>query len=142
MYDTEQTVFAAPFYRSPAMGLLRDLILVPSASPGKTCRASDLMIARVRPSGIFELLSAAAWARTLGYEPDELRGKSLCDLMPLEKRVAGDLVAALLDGKDVQSLEITLRCKDERRKSFRFHRRFDPYGDAMYVVADEVSEAG
>lgn len=95
-------------------------------------------MARARPSGIFELLSAAAWARALGYAPDELRGKSLCDLMPLEKRVAGDLVAALLDRKDIQSLEITLRCKDERRKCFRFHRRFDPYGDTMYVVADEV----
>jgi hypothetical protein len=122
------------------MRLLRDLILVPSASPGKTCRASDRLIARARPSGTFELLSAAAWACALGYEPDELRGKSLCDLMPLEKRVAGDLVAALLDRKDVQSLDITLRCKNERRKSFRFHRRFDPYGDTMYVVADEVSE--
>jgi hypothetical protein len=120
------------------MRLPRDLILVPSASPGKTCAESELMMARARPSGLFELLSAAAWARTLGYEPDELRGKSLCDLMPLEKRVAGDLVAALLDRKDIQSLDITLRCKDERRKSFRFHRRFDPYGDTMYVVADEV----
>ena len=122
------------------MCLLRDLTLVPSASPGKTCKASDLMMARARPSGIFELLSAAAWARALGYAPDELNGKSLCGLMPLETRVAGDLVAALLDRKGVESLEVTLRCKDERRKSFRFHRRFDPYGDTMYVVADEVSE--
>ena len=32
------------------------------------------MLARVRPSGIFELLSAAAWARALGYAPDELSG--------------------------------------------------------------------
>ena len=140
MYDSAQTGPATPRYRSPTMRLYRDLILVPSASPGKTCRASDLMMARARPSGIFELLSAAAWARALGYALEELSGKSLCDLMPLEKSVAGDLVAALLDKKDVQSLEVTLRCKDERRKSFRFHRRFDPYGDTIYVVADEVSE--
>ena len=97
-------------------------------------------MARVRPTGIFELLSAAAWARTLGYEPDELRGKSFCELTPLDKPAAGKLVAALLDRKDVQSLEVTLRCKDQRRKIFRFHRRFDPYGDAIYVVADEVCE--
>jgi hypothetical protein len=58
--------------------------------------------------------------------------------MPLEKPAAGELVAALLDKKDFQSLEVTLCCKDERRKSFRFHRRFDPYQDAMYVVADEL----
>jgi PAS domain S-box-containing protein len=123
------------------MRLLRDLILVPCASPGKTCEASELMMARVRPNGTFELLSAAAWARTLGYALDELRGKSLCELMALDKRAADEVVAALLDENDVQSvLQVTLRCKDERRKSFRFHRRFDPYGDAIYVVADEVSE--
>ena len=61
--------------------------------------------------------------------------------MPLEKPAAGEVVAALLDKKDVQPLEVTLRCKDEQRKFFRFHRRFDPYQDAIYVVADEVSEA-
>lgn len=122
------------------MRLFRDLILVPSASPGKTCQASPLMMARTQPTGEFELLSAAAWARALGYAMDELRGKSLCDLMPLEKPAAGEVVAALLNNKDVGSLEVTLRCKDERRKFFRFHRRFDPYQDAIYVVADEVCE--
>ncbi len=122
------------------MRQLRDLILVPSASPGKTFRASDLMVARARPSGIFELLSAAAWACALGYALEELSGKSLCDLMPLDKRAAGEVVAALLDRKDVQSREVTLRCKDGRRKFFRFHRRFDPHGDALYFVADEVSK--
>jgi PAS domain S-box-containing protein len=117
-----------------------DLTLVLCASPGETCEASALMMARVRPCGTFELLSAAAWARTLGYTPEELRGKSLCELMPLEKRAADEVVAALLDENDVQSLlQVTLRCKDDRRKSFRFHRRFDPYGDAIYLVADEVS---
>ena len=123
------------------MRLSRDLILVPCASPGTTCEASGLMMARVQRGGIFELLSAAAWARTLGYALDELRGKSLCELMPLEKRAADEVVDVLLDEKDVQSpVEVTLRCKDERRKYFRFHRRFDPHGDAIYVIADEVLE--
>ena len=50
----------------------------------------------------------------------------------LEKRAAHEIVAALLDENDMPSLlQVTLRCKDERRKSFRFHRRFDPYGDAI-----------
>ncbi len=97
-------------------------------------------MARARPSGIFELLSAAAWARALGYALEELSGKSLCDLMPLDKLAAGEVVAALLDRKDVQSLDVTLRCKDQRRKLFRFHRRYDPYGDTIYVVVVEVSE--
>ena len=141
MYDTVQTDPVTPLYRSPMMRLLRDLIMIPCASPGRTCAASELMMARVRPSGTFELLSAAAWARALGYALDELSGKSLCELMPLDQPAAGKLVAALLDRKAVHSLDVTLRCKDERRKFFRFHRRFDPYGDTIYVVADEVAEA-
>jgi len=98
------------------------------------------MLARARPSGIFELLTAATWARALGYPPDELSGKSLSELMQLEKPAAGEVVAALLDEKDVQPLEVTLRCKDERRKRFRFHRRFDAYEEAMFVVADELPQ--
>jgi hypothetical protein len=122
------------------MRLRADLILVLGVSPGKTCTESEVMMARVRPSGIFELLSAAAWARALGYTPHELSGKSLRDLMRLEARAAGQVVAALLDKKDAQPLEVTLHCKDERRKSFRFHRRFDPYQNEMYIVADELPE--
>jgi PAS domain S-box-containing protein len=121
------------------MRLLADLVLVLCASPGKTCTESEVMMARVRPNGIFEVLSAAAWARSLGYAPDELSGKSLRELMQLEKRAAHQVVAALLDKKDAQPVDVTLRCKDEQRKSFRFHRRFDAYQDAMYVVADELT---
>ena len=96
------------------------------------------MLARVLRGGVFELLSAAAWVRALGYPPDELSGKWLHDLMPLEQPAASEIVAALLGEKDVQPLQVTLRCKDERRKAFRLHRRFDPYDHAMFVLADEV----
>jgi PAS domain-containing protein len=96
------------------------------------------MLARVRPGGIFELLTTAAWARALGYPPDELCGKSLRDLMQLEKPAAGEVVAALLDEEDVQPLDVTLRCKDEGRKRFRLHRRFDPYDEALFVLVDEL----
>lgn len=98
------------------------------------------MLARVRRSGTFELLTAAAWAGALGYQPDELSGRSLRQLLQLEKGAAGKFVAALLDEEDIRPLEVTLRCKDERRKCFRLYRRFDPYMQAVYVLADEVSE--
>src|SRR5688572_7658646 len=118
------------------MRLLADLVLVLSANPGKTCTETDLMMARVRPSGFFELLSAEAWARALGYAPEELCGKSLRELIakPAPERV----VDALLDHDDARPLEVTLRCKDQRRKRFRLHRRFDSYQDATYLVADEL----
>ena len=139
MYDTEQTGCRPGATVQCIMRLFRDLVLVLCSSPGRTCEQSGLMLARVRPSGLFELLSAAAWARTLGYAPDELVGKALSELMPLEKP-AGEVVAALLDRKDSRPLEVTLRCKDEQRKSFKLHRRFDPYQDTMYVVADEIAQ--
>ena len=123
------------------MRLLGDLILVLCSSPGRTCENSELMLARVRPSGIFELLSAAAWASTLGYTPEELVGKALSELIPLENPAASAVVAALLDRKDSRSLDVTLRCKDEQRKEFRLHRRYDPYQDTMYVVADPTGPA-
>jgi PAS domain-containing protein len=125
-----------------AMGarrLLADLMLVLCANPGKACAQSRVMLARVRPAGIFELLTAAAWARALGYSPDELSGRSLRELMGLEHRAAGEIVAALLDRDDARPLDVALRCKDERRKFFRFHRRFDAYEEVMFVVADELA---
>lgn len=100
------------------------------------------MMARVRPSGLFELLTAAAWGRALGYTPDELSGKSLRALMQLESPAAGELVTALLNIKDVAPLDVALRCKNSRRKYFRFHRRFDAYQNTVYVVADERPEEG
>lgn len=140
MYDSAQTrVRPVPILCS-MVRLLADLVLVLCANPGKACTESDVMMARVRPGGTFELLSAAAWARALGYPPEELSGKSLGELMQLEvPAAAGQLVAALLDNKNARSLEVTLRCKDQGRKYFRFHRRFDPYQDAIYIVADELS---
>ena len=84
-----------------------DLILVLCTSPGRTCAESGLMLARVRPSGLFELLSADAWARALGYHrPEELSGKPLRELVH-EKPATCELVAALLHEGDTQPLDVT-----------------------------------
>ena len=55
---------------------------------------SDVMLARLPPSGMFELLNGTAWARALGYLPKELSGKSLGELLALESGAAGEIVAA------------------------------------------------
>lgn len=96
------------------------------------------MMARALPTGIFELLTAEAWARALGCPPTQLDGKSLRSLMRLETPATMDVVAALLDEKDGQPLEVSLQCHQERRKRFRLYRRFDDYGKAVFVVADEL----
>lgn len=116
-----------------------DLVVVVCIRPAKSCAESRVMLARVRPRGIFELLTAAAWAQALGYPPEELNGTSLRDLMRLEKPAATDIVTALLDEEE-QPLEVSLRCKDERRKRFSLHRRFDTYEEAVFLVADELAE--
>jgi len=111
----------------PAQGPQRlpDLILVLCASPGRTCAESGLM-----PS---------AWAHALGYRPEDLSGKPLRELVH-EKPATCELVAALLDEGDTQPLDVTLRCKDERRKFFRLHRRFDPYDRTVTLLADELPQ--
>lgn len=116
-----------------------DLMLVLCSKPGKTAAQSDVMLARMHPAGIFELLTAGAWARALGYAPEELSGRSLRELVALEKSATATLVTALLDTSAAEPTDVTLRCKDERRKYFRFHRRFDPHGESIFVFADELS---
>ena len=52
---------------------------------------------------------------------------------------AGEVVAALLDTAAVEPLDVTLRCKDQRRKRLRLHRRFDPHEQAVFLLAEELS---
>src|SRR5688572_16977211 len=115
-----------------------DLMLALCASPGRTCEQSGLMLARILPGGVLELLSTAAWTRVLGYPAHELSGKWLHDLMPSAATEGGELAAAFLGETDTRPLDVTLRCKDERRKCFRLHKRFDDYDKAIFVLADEV----
>lgn len=118
-----------------------DLVLVASARDEARAQ-SGVMLARIRASrASFELLTADAWARALGYPAEELIGKSLCELLPLDAPAASELVSVLLDEKDSRPLDVTLRCKDRRRKVFRFHRRVDPYGEAIFVLAEELAFA-
>ena len=118
--------------------LFADLQLVPCLNPGRTCAHSPLLMARLVPGGKCELLSPAAWARALGYRPEELYGKHLRDLMPLEPRATSEIVADLLDPHADAPLDVPLRCKDDRRKHFRFYRRFDDRAEAIFLVADEL----
>ena len=113
-------------------------MLVLCAKPGRIYAQSEVMLARLSRSGMMELLNWSAWARALGYRPRELSGKSLRELLVLEGRAAGEVVAALLDTAAIEPLDVTLCCKDERRKRLRFHRRVDPHEQAVFLVAEEL----
>lgn len=103
-----------------------------------TYARSEVMLARLDPRGRFELLTAAPWARALGYPLAELSGKPLRELIPLAHDAAHGVVAALLDAVDTRPLDVTLRCKDERLKRFRFYRRYDSDDRMIFVLADEI----
>jgi hypothetical protein len=128
-----QPVTSAPVERGFA-----DLLLVSCLAPGTSCLQSGLLMARLTARGTFELLSPAAWARALGYLPGELGGKYLRELMPLGAHAAGEVLADLLDPYADAPLDVPLRCKDERRKRFRFYRRFDERAETIFLVADEL----
>jgi len=113
-------------------------LLVKCLSPGRSRAQSELLTARLGPAGLFELLNSVAWARALGYLPDELNGKHLRELIPLEMRAAGEVVAGLLDPVADAPLDVPLRCKDRQRKTFRFYRRFDERAETLFLIADEL----
>ena len=117
---------------------LNDVLLVTCPDPGTVCAQSELLMARLTPGGTFELLSPRAWIRALGYPSEELSGKHLRELMPLAVDAAAEVVAELLDPHADSPLDVPLRCKDDRRKNFRFYRRFDDRAQTIFVVADEL----
>ena len=121
---------------------LADLLLVLDAKAPGACAQSDVMLARLAPSGILELVNWGTWARALGYRPSELGGKSLCELLAHEGLAPREIVAALLDPGACEPLDVTLRGKDERRVRLRLHRRFDAYAPAVFLVAEVLGAAG
>lgn len=115
-----------------------DLVVGLSINPARTATQSAVMLARILPNGIFQLLNGA-WAHALGYTPHDLIGMGVRDLMQLES--SREVVSALLDETDERPINVTLRCKDGRRKSFRLYRRFDAYDGVVFVLAVERVEA-
>lgn len=136
MFASEQTLYCGAT-TVPAI-MQKDLLLVACPNPSWSGAESALPMARLVPGGTFELLGSAAWTRALGYRPEELHGKYLRELMPLDPRATGEIVADLLDTNADAPLDVPLRCKDDRRKYFRFYRRFDDRAETIFVVADEI----
>jgi len=105
--------------------------------PGATFRRSKVLLARAHFSGTLELLTAA-WERLLGYEPRELAGMTLRQLMVLAAPVSARAVDAILDEVDMGAVILDLRCKDGRIRTLKLHRRLDPHERKVYLVADET----
>ena len=112
-----------------------DFTLAVHVNPGDTYEWSTVLLARASFNGTFELLTAA-WERLLGYERQEFVGKTLGKLMDSRKPAA--TVAAILNRENMDPVEVTMRCRDGKPRQLRLHRRFDEYGDKMFIVAEET----
>ena len=123
---------------TPPSGYPVDFTLAIHVSPGDTYEWSKVLLARAHFNGTLELLTAA-WERVLGYGRREFVGKTLRQFLRSGKPAA--TVAAILDRRNMEPVELTLRCRDGKPKRLRLHRRFDPYEHKMFIVAEEIPAA-
>jgi len=82
----------------------------------------------------------SAWAKILGYSPQELLDRPLRELMRHGSPVAASLMSRLLVQDDFEPMEFGLRCKDGSCKWFVWHRRFDPERQAAYIAGHDITE--
>lgn len=113
-----------------------DFTLVVHVSPGDTYEWSKVLLARAHFNGTLELLTAA-WERVLGYGRHEIKGKTLCQLMGSSPAAAAEGVAAILDERNPEPVDLNVRCRDGRAKCLTLHRRFAPHERMVYIVAEE-----
>jgi PAS domain S-box-containing protein len=115
-----------------------DLKLAVHVSHGDTYEWSKVLLARTNPNGTLELLTAA-WEKVLGYGRQEFVGKTLRQLMRSSKEAAARTVAAILDERNMDPVELTVRSRGGEAKCLRLHRRHDAYTRKIFIVAEETS---
>ena len=98
---------------------------------------SKVLLATADFDGTLQLLTSG-WERVLGYGREELRGKTLVNLMWSDRRGAAAAVAAILDRLNMAPVEIRLLCRNGLAKCFKLHRHYDKHEHMMYIVADEM----
>jgi hypothetical protein len=122
---------------STSAGRPIDFTMAVHVGPGNTYEWSEVLLARAGFNGRFELLTAA-WERLLGYGRQEFTAKTLGQLMKSEEPAA--TVAAILDHQNMEPVDLTVCCRNGERKSLRLYRRFDEYGNKIFIVAVETQE--
>jgi PAS domain S-box-containing protein len=100
---------------------------------------SKVLLATADFDGTLQLLTSG-WERVLGYGREELKGKTLLQLMWSDRRGAAAAVAAILDRLNIAPVDVRLLCRNGLAKCFRLHRHYDKHEHMMYIVADEMPE--
>jgi hypothetical protein len=129
----------AHLYRPIVVGMNRmpmDLKLAVHVTAGDTFEWSRVLLARANFSGTLELLTAA-WERVLGYGRHEFEGKTLRQLMGSDALAAARVVVAILDERNMNPVDLTVRSRAGEPKRLRLHRRLDEYANRVMIVAEE-----
>ena len=106
----------------------------------------------IAPALLAAVLAACGGAATSEPTPEPTAGSAATATPPGERGIATGQVASgkalrssdgrlVISGTGKAPLDVTVRCKDRVCKVFRFHRRIDPYGEAIYVLAEELAFA-
>jgi PAS domain S-box-containing protein len=114
-----------------------DLSLVVHDSLSDSYELSSVLLATADFEGTLQLLTSG-WERLLGYGRQELKGKTLRDLLWSDHCGAADAVAAILERVRMTPVELRVRCRNGQGKRLRLHRRYDKHEQMMYIVADET----
>lgn len=110
----------------------QDVVIVCS-KPFSAYAGLDVLLARIHADGRFEVLSAA-WEKILGFRCEELHGSSLFGLLPFDEASARKLLRRITDPTEPEPLVFEVRCKSAAPLRMRWHRRFDPYADAVFIA--------
>jgi PAS domain-containing protein len=116
-----------------------DFSLVFYDSLSDSYELSKVLLASADFDGKLQLLTSG-WERLLGYQRQELEGKTLVDLLWSDRRHAATTVTAILDPLDMSPLDLRVRCRNGLGKCLRLHRRYDKPEQMMYIVAEEIPD--
>jgi hypothetical protein len=116
-----------------------DFTLSVHVTAGDTFEWSKVLLAKAHCDGTLELLTAA-WERFLGYGRHEFEGKTLRQLTGSGATAAAGLVIAILDERDMQPVDVTLRSRTGEAKGLRLYRRLDPHTGMIFILAEEAPE--
>ena len=114
-----------------------DFRLVFHDSLSDSYELSKVLLATADFDGTLQLLTSG-WERVLGYGREELKGKTLADLLWSDRRGATRTVAAILDPLSAHPVELRVRCRSGLGKCLTLHRRYDRQEQMVYIVAEET----
>ncbi len=118
----------------------REDVVVVCRKPYPAYTGLDVLLARVHADGRFELLSEA-WEAILGFRGEELDGKSLFTLLPLDERSARALLRRITDPREPDPLVFEIVCKSAGPLRMHWHRRFDEYTDTVFIAGLRAVQA-